>query len=151
MQEGPAGCVTKCRDWYAAYEFHRVYRAILDFCVVDLSSFYFDVLKDRLYTKAARNNSRRSAQTTIWKITSALVRLIDPVLVFTSEEIWKYLPKTKADQPSVHMSLFPEAEALRTGIAPEKGNSCERLLRIRSQVLSALETARDRKLISGSL
>ncbi len=135
----------------AAYDFHRVYHAIHDFCVVDLSSFYFDVLKDRLYTKAARNKSRRSAQTAIWKITSALVRLIAPVLVFTSEEIWRYLPKAKGEQPSVHMAEFPDAESLRTGIAPGKRNSWERLLGIRSQVLSALETARDQKLISSSL
>ena len=151
MLERTAELVTKCRDWYAAYDFHRVYHAIHDFCVVDLSSFYFDVLKDRLYTKAARNKSRRSAQTAIWKITSALVRLIAPVLVFTSEEIWRYLPKAKGEQPSVHMAEFPDAESLRTGIAPGKRNSWERLLGIRSQVLSALETARDQKLISSSL
>ena len=64
------------------------------FCIVDLSSFYFDVLKDRLYTKAPRNNSRRSAQTAVWKISSALVRLLAPILVFTTEEIWKMLPKS---------------------------------------------------------
>src|SRR6266446_740954 len=151
MLERTAELVTKCRDWYVAYDFHRVYHAIHDFCVVDLSAFYFDVLKDRLYTKAARNKSRRSAQTAIWKITSALVRLIAPVLVFTSEEIWRYLPKAKGEQPSVHMAEFPDAGSLRTGIAPGKRNSWERLLGIRSQVLSALETARDQKLISSSL
>src|SRR5216684_914727 len=151
MLERTAELVTKCREWYAGYDFHRVYHAIHDFCVVDLSSFYYDVLKDRLYTKAARNKSRRSAQTAIWKITSALVRLIAPVLVFTSEEIWRYLPKAKGEQPSVHMAEFPDAESLRTGIAPGKRNSWERLLGIRSQVLSALETARDQKLISSSL
>ncbi len=151
MLERTAELVTKCRDWYAAYDFHRVYHAIHDFCVVDLSAFYFDVLKDRLYTKAAQHKSRRSAQTAIWKITSALVRLIAPVLVFTSEEIWRHLPKAKGDQPSVHMAEFPDAESLRTGIAPGKRNSWERLLGIRSQVLSALETARDQKLISSSL
>jgi isoleucyl-tRNA synthetase len=151
MLERTAELVTKCRDWYAAYDFHRVYHAIHDFCVVDLSAFYYDVLKDRLYTKAARNKSRRSAQTTVRKITSALVRLIAPVLVFTTEEIWRHLPKAKDDQPSVHMAEFPDAESLRTGIAPGKRNSWERLLGVRSQVLSALETARDRKLISSPL
>ncbi len=151
MLERTAELVTKCRDWYVAYDFHRVYHAIHDFCVVDLSAFYFDVLKDRLYTKAARNKSRRSAQTAIWKITGALVRLIAPVLPFTSEEIWRHLPKAKGDQPSVHMAEFPDAESLRTGIAPEKRSTWESLLGIRSQVLSALETARDQKLISSSL
>ena len=64
--------------------------------MVDLSAFYFDVLKDRLYTKAPRNKSRRSAQTAVWKITSALVRLMAPILVFTAEEIWKYCRRCPA-------------------------------------------------------
>jgi len=71
MLDRTADLVKKCREWYANYEFHRVYHAIHDFCVVDLSAFYFDVLKDRLYTKAAKNKSRRSAQTAVWKISSA--------------------------------------------------------------------------------
>src|SRR6202007_3340544 len=99
MLERTAELVKKCHEWYAAYDFHRVYHAIHDFCVVDLSAFYFDVLKDRLYTKAAQNKSRASAQTAVWKISSALVCLIAPILVFTSEEIWRYLPKAKGDQP----------------------------------------------------
>src|SRR5258705_12719340 len=66
MLERAAELVTKCREWYDGYDFHRVYHAVHDFCVVDLSAFYYDVLKDRLYTKAAGNKSRRSAQTAIW-------------------------------------------------------------------------------------
>jgi isoleucyl-tRNA synthetase len=151
MLERTAELVTKCRDWYAAYDFHRVYHAIHDFCVVDLSAFYFDVLKDRLYTKAAQNKSRRSAQTAVWKITSALVRLFAPVLVFTSEEIWKHLPKVKADPPSVHMSLFPEAEALAAKIEPQKKEAWEELAKVRAAVLVKLEEARNAKSIGGSL
>src|SRR3989442_12730907 len=97
-----AELVKKCREWYAGYEFHRVYHAIHDYCVVDLSAFYFDVLKDRLYTKAPRNKSRRSPQTAGWKISSALVRIAAPILVFTSEEIWKYFPKSQVEPVSVH-------------------------------------------------
>src|SRR6267143_5570294 len=97
MLDRTAELVKKCRDWYANYEFHRVYHAIHDYCVVDLCAFYFDVLKDRLYTKAPRNKSRRSAQTAVWKISSALVRLAAPILVFTAEEIWKYLPKAPGE------------------------------------------------------
>jgi len=151
MVERTAELVTKCRDWYAAYDFHRVYHAIHDFSVVDLSSFYYDVLKDRLYTKAARNKSRRSAQTAVWKITSALVRLIAPILVFTSEEIWKYLPKAQSDPPSVHMSLFPEAEALATKIDAQKKEAWEELAKVRAAVLLKLEQARNAKSIGGSL
>src|SRR5258708_5373951 len=115
MLDRTAELVRKCRDWYANYEFHRVYHAIHDYCVVDLSAFYFDMLKDRLYTKAPRNKSRRSAQTAVWKISSALVRLAAPILVFTSEETWKYLPKSQAEPESVHMAPFPEAESLACG------------------------------------
>jgi len=107
MLDRTAELVKKCREWYANYEFHRVYHAIHDYCVVDLSAFYFDVLKDRLYTKAPGNRSRRSAQTAVWKISSALVRLAAPILVFTAEEIWKYLPKAPGATESVHMTLFP--------------------------------------------
>jgi isoleucyl-tRNA synthetase len=151
MLERTSELVTKSRDWYAAYDFHRVYHAIHDFCVVDLSSFYFDVLKDRLYTKAPKSKSRRSAQTAVWKISSALVRLIAPVLVFTSEEIWKFLPKTKTDQPSVHMALFPEAEALAAKIDPQKKEAWEELAKVRAAVLVKLEEARNAKSIGGSL
>jgi isoleucyl-tRNA synthetase len=151
MLERTAELVTKCRDWYAGYDFHRVYHALHDFCVVDLSSFYYDVLKDRLYTKAARNKSRRSAQTAIWKITSALVRLIAPVLVFTSEEIWRYLPKARGDQPSVHMALFPDAESLVAEIDRQKKEAWEDLAKVRAAVLVKLEEARNAKAIGGSL
>jgi isoleucyl-tRNA synthetase len=129
-----------------------VYHAIHDFCVVDLSAFYYDVLKDRLYTKAAKNHSRRSGQTAVWKITSALVRLATPTLVFTAEEIWKYLPKAASEPASVHMALFPEEAELRTGIAPSKANTWELLGKVRGEVLKALEIARnEKKLINSGL
>jgi isoleucyl-tRNA synthetase len=118
---------------------------------VDLSAFYFDVLKDRLYTKAPRNKSRRSAQTAVWKISSALVRLAAPILVFTSEEIWKFLPKSKSEPESVHMALFPESQALACGIAKDAAEKWERLAQVRSAVLVALEQARAAKTIGGGL
>jgi len=151
MLERTADLVKKSRDWYAAYEFHRVYHAVHDFCVVDLSAFYYDVLKDRLYTKAPRNKSRRSAQTAIWKITSALVRLITPILVFTSEEIWRHLPKEQGDPESVHISEFPAEQSLRTGISGDKIAIWELLSRVRGEVLKALEAARNEKKINSGL
>jgi len=152
MLERTADLVKKCREWYAAYEFHRVYHAIHDFCIVDLSAFYYDVLKDRLYTKAKHNKSRRSGQTAIWKITSALVRLLTPVLVFTSEESWKFLPHAAGEPGSVHIAEFPQEAELRTGLGPEKSNLWELLARVRGEVLKALETARnEKKLINSSL
>jgi isoleucyl-tRNA synthetase len=151
MLDRTAELVKKCREWYANYEFHRVYHAIHDYCVVDLSAFYFDVLKDRLYTKAPRNKSRRSAQTAVWKISSALVRLAAPILVFTAEEIWKYLPKMPGETESVHMMLFPEAVALACGIAKDAAEKWEQLAQVRSAVLVALEQARAAKIIGGGL
>jgi isoleucyl-tRNA synthetase len=152
MLERIADLVKRCREWYASYEFHRVYHAIHDFCVVDLSAFYYDVLKDRLYTKAPNNKSRRSGQTAVWTITSALMRLTVPILVFTSEEIWKYFPKTAGEPESVHMTLFPEEKELRTGIARGKTDTWELLGRVRSEVLKALEVARnEKKLINSGL
>ena len=81
---------------------------IHDFCTVDLSAFYFDVLKDRFYTFAPKNIGRRSAQTAIHRIASALVRLIAPMLVFTAEEVWKHLPHGAADpRKRPHGVRFP--------------------------------------------
>jgi isoleucyl-tRNA synthetase len=152
MLERTADLVRRCRDWYASYEFHRIYHAIHDFCVVDLSAFYYDILKDRLYTKAPNNKSRRSGQTAVWKITGALVRLAVPILVFTSEEIWKYFPKTSGEPESVHMALFPQEAELRTGIAAGKIDTWELLGRVRGEVLKALEVARnEKKLINSGL
>jgi isoleucyl-tRNA synthetase len=151
MLERTADLVKKCREWYAGYEFHRVYHAIHDFCVVDLSAFYYDVLKDRLYTKAPRSKSRRSAQTAVWKITSALVRLIAPILVFTAEEIWKYLPKAQSEHESVHMTVFEDDKSLRTDLPPNKITTWELLAKVRSEVLKSLEAARNEKKINAGL
>jgi isoleucyl-tRNA synthetase len=151
MLERTAELARKCREWYVNYEFHRVYHAIHDFCVVDLSAFYFDVLKDRLYTKAPKSKSRRSAQTAVWKIASALVRLAAPILVFTAEEIWKYLPKSPGVPESVHMTLFPEAEALACGLDKDASEKWSRLAEVRAAVLVALEQARAAKTIGGGL
>jgi isoleucyl-tRNA synthetase len=151
MLERTADLARKCKDWYAAYDFHRVYHAIHDFCVVDLSAFYFDVLKDRLYTKAAKSKSRRSAQTAVWKIAGALVRLAAPILVFTTEEIWKYLPKTKSDPESVHVSMFPTETELAAGLDFNARGVWGSLWELRAAVLSALEEARSSKLISSAL
>jgi isoleucyl-tRNA synthetase len=151
MLERTAELVRKCREWYAAYDFHRVYHAIHDYCVVDLSAFYFDVLKDRLYTKAARNPSRRSAQTAIWEITSALIRLAAPILVFTSEEIWSCLPKLPGEPESVHVAVFPDEAGLRSDVDANTKTEWEKLHTLRAGVLQDLERARTRKFINASL
>jgi isoleucyl-tRNA synthetase len=151
MLERTADLVKKCREWYAAYEFHRVYHAIHDYCVVDLSSFYYDVLKDRLYTKSANNKSRRSGQTAVWKITGALVRLLSPTLVFTAEEVWKFLPHASGEPSSVHMTLFPDAIEFAGGLGLGVAAEYEKLYWLRGQILQDLERARSQKAINASL
>jgi isoleucyl-tRNA synthetase len=151
MLDRTAELSRKCREWYAAYDFHRVYHAIHDYCVVDLSSFYWDVLKDRLYAKAPRSISRRSAQTAIWKISTALVRLLAPVLVFTTEEIWKMLPADTQGVGSVHQAEFVDADSLASGISREAVEQWARLAQVRAAVLLALEQARAAKAIGGGL
>jgi isoleucyl-tRNA synthetase len=151
MLERTAELVKKCREWYTAFDFHRVYHALHDYCVVDLSAFYFDVLKDRLYTKAAKNRSRRSAQTAIWKITSALVRLAAPILVFTSEEVWTHMPKLPGEPDSVHLVVFPEDAALRSNLDAKAKAEWEKLHSLRAKVLQDLERSRTQKFLNASL
>jgi isoleucyl-tRNA synthetase len=143
--------VKQCLAWYEKFEFHRAYHAIHDFCTVDLSAFYFDVLKDRLYTSASKNVGRRSAQTSVHRIADALVRLVAPVLVFTAEEVWKYLPRGEGESESVHMAMFPSAEKLEAAVSNEVAKKWDRLLAIREDVLKSLEPARAEKLITSGL
>jgi isoleucyl-tRNA synthetase len=149
MLQRTADLVEKCRGWYEQFEFHRVFHAIHDFCVVDLSAFYFDVLKDRLYTFAKFNPARRSGQTAIYRMAHALLRLLAPITVFTAEEIWKFFPHRAGEPDSIHMTLFPNTSDLKIQFAGM--DSWPKRLEVRSDVLSALETARANKLISASL
>ncbi len=138
------------RDWYDAMEFHRVYHAINQFCVSDLSAVYLDVLKDRMYTFAPSNPQRRSAQTAIWKITEALVRLIAPILSFTAEEIWQYLPKVEGRESSVHIAHFPKPEELAQNTAALLADWTQ-IFAARNEVLKSLEEARKEKHIGKAL
>jgi len=127
--------------WYGDFQFHRVYQAVNEFCIVDLSAFYLDVLKDRLYTFAPQSLERRSAQTVLWRIAEALVRLVAPILTFTSDEVWQYLPAV-ADRPtSVHLAHFPKADEFGPA-DPAFLEDWRSLLLIRDEVLKALEADR---------
>jgi len=151
MLSRTADLAKQCRGWYESFEFHRVFHALHDFAVVDLSAFYFDVLKDRLYTFAPRNRARRSAQTAVYRIASALLRLATPIIAFTAEEIWRYFPRAAGDVESAHLALFPSAEELGLPLDATKAANWEELLALRTQVLRALEDARNAKTISGAL
>ncbi|HEV2521136.1 MAG TPA: isoleucine--tRNA ligase [Candidatus Acidoferrales bacterium] len=151
MLSRAANLVAQCRNWYEAFEFHRVFHALHDFAVVDLSAFYFDVLKDRLYTFAPKNHARRSAQTAVYRISKALLGLLTPITVFTAEEIWKYFPRVSGDPQSAHLALFAMPEALGSSFDAAKAANWEKLLLVRTEVLRALEAARNAKTISGAL
>jgi isoleucyl-tRNA synthetase len=141
----------ECRAWYENFEFHRVYHALHDFITVDLSAFYFDILKDRLYTFAASGRERRSAQTSIWRISDALLRLFTPTLVFTAEEIWKHFPKQAGALGSIHTSQFRKIEELSPGFDSARAIHWKTLLETRQDVLKALEESRNSKQIAGGL
>lgn len=139
--------IQKVTDAYEKYDFHQVYQLIHHFCTVFLSQFYFDVLKDRLYTEIANSLRRRSSQTVMHEILLALVKLIHPILPHTTEEVWKHIPET--EEISVELTLFPEVDADRFDAEFEE--QWEALLNVRTEVLKALETARAEKQIGNSL
>ncbi len=144
------------RKWYEEFAFHKIYHRVNHFCIVDLSAFYFDVLKDRLYISSPRSAARRSAQTAIWRIGDALVRLLAPILSFTSEEVWQHLPKAASPQESVHLAQFPDsAEILGDAAIPGADSKLDEdwtaLRSVRDEVLKALEEARNNKLIGTGL
>ncbi|MGO9210756.1 MAG: isoleucine--tRNA ligase [Terriglobales bacterium] len=144
------------REWYTGFLFHKAYQRILNFCVVDLSAVYFDVLKDRLYTWAPGSRGRRSAQTAIWRIGEALVRLLAPMMSFTADEVWRYLPRAAGRPESVHLAQFLGGTEITGSISSIEGldlvrSDWETLLGVRSEVLKALEEARNAKLIGGGL
>ncbi len=139
--------VERVEKSYDDYEFHVLYHAVHNFCSVDMSSFYLDVLKDRLYTARDGSLARRSAQTAMYRILDALTRLIAPVLSFTAEDIWAHLPGEREE--SVHLASVPCFET--SLLDAELEARYEKLLMVRSDVSKALELARATKLIGHSL
>ena len=141
----------KVLAWYAAFEFHRVYHAVNEFAVVDLSNFYIDVLKDRMYTFAPISHARRSAQTVLWKITETLVRLVAPILSFTADEVWDYLPKVEGREVSVHLAQFPKPEEVFSEDPAALLEEWKQIFAVRDEALRTLEEARQAKRIGKGL
>jgi isoleucyl-tRNA synthetase len=142
--------VARCRIWYDEFAFHKVYRAVYDFATTDLSNIYFDVLKDRLYTSSTKSKARRSAQTALYRLVQALVRLLAPILSFTTEEVWGHLGAAG----SVHTAYFPEPGDLTEGLGAEHRARMEnwnKLFPVRDEVLKSLEAARQEKTIGAPL
>jgi len=133
---------------YQDYEYHVLYHAIHNFCVLDMSSFYLDIAKDRLYCSLAGAPGRRAAQTVMYRVAKTLVRMLAPVLSHTAEEVWGYLPKEAGDPESVHLTDWP----VPSGVSPDGlKERWSRLGSVREEVSRSLEEARARKVIGGSL
>ena len=158
MLRQTASMASDVKNSYREFAFHRIYHRVNHFCVVDLSAFYFDVLKDRLYISAPNSSGRRAAQTAIWRIGEELVRLLAPIMSFTCDEVWRYLPKMPAREESVHLALFSSGDlGGETRGGPKEEGPLEAdqdwisLRAVRDEVLKALEEARNSKQIAGSL
>jgi len=140
LKEKVFACYNDC-------EFHVLYHAVNGFCTVEMSAFYLDILKDRVYTSKADSLKRRSAQTVMYSILDALVRMTAPVLSFTAEEVWKAMPGER--EASVHLAEFPALNAAyKDATLAER---YEKIMKVRAEVSKALELARVQKTIGHSL
>ena len=134
---------------YEAYDYGTIFQALNTFTNIDLSAFYADVSKDRLYTFATRSPERRSAQTAMYRIADGLTRLMAPVLSFTADEVWQYLPGRREE--SVHIAVFPTLDELLTLTDAELTARWDALVAVREQVLAEIEPLRKSKQIGSSL
>jgi len=132
---------------YRDYEFHLAFHRLHQFCAVEMSAIYLDVLKDRLYISQAASPARRSAQSTLYELLFDLTRLMAPILSFTAEEVWEHLPGTRREE-SVHLASFPE---VAQGLPDEDLLAkYEFLLKVRDEINRGLEEARKGKVLSTS-
>jgi len=142
-----AGLIARVEKAYQDYEFHVIYHAIHNFCAIDLSAFYLDILKDRIYTSAKSSLEYRSARTAIYLILDALTRMLAPVLSFTSDEIWAEIPGDR--EASVHLAAAPDNQGAWRDPALEE--RYEKLQKVRGAISKVLEVARSEKNIGQSL
>ncbi|MBM3299397.1 MAG: isoleucine--tRNA ligase, partial [Deltaproteobacteria bacterium] len=142
--------IHRVRKAYEDFEFHVVFHTLYNYCTVDLSSLYLDILKDRLYVERWDGELRRSAQTALFHILSALVRLMAPILAFTSDEVWSMFDLDEGKHESVHLTSFP-APVPGVELTQDESDNWERMLPLRQLVAKALEEGRSSKLIGSSL
>jgi isoleucyl-tRNA synthetase len=141
--------IEKVRRAYEEFEPYVIYQLVHNFCVVDMSAFYLDVLKDRLYVYKAGSRERKSAQSALFRILVALTRLIAPILAFTAEEIWDHVPAFTGKEESVHLGTMPSVDpAMKDEGLKVKW---DRILKLRQEVSKVLEGARRDKVIGHSL
>ena len=140
----------KVKNGYESFEFYEVYHAVQKFCIVDMSNFYLDVLKDRLYVEKSNGVERRTAQTTIYIILNALVKMIAPILSYTSEEIWKYMPHFESEKTE-SIFLNDMSENVNLEITEEFIDKWDKIHKIRNEIKKILEIQRKNKIIGSSL
>jgi isoleucyl-tRNA synthetase len=151
-----ADVAAECRAWYDQMLFHRIYQRLNEFFAVDLSAQYFDILKDRLYTFPRSSRERKSAQTALWRIGEALLRLVAPILSFSADEAWQFMPQLLSRPESVHLSLFPSAVDI-TGEIRDREQALQvradwdYLFTVRELALRQLEELRNNKTIKANL
>lgn len=142
--------IKDCTDAYDVYDFHNAYHAINQFCVVDMSAFYLDIIKDRLYTSKTDSVERRAAQTAMYEILSSLVRILAPMTCYTAEEIWKYMPhKDGENKESVMLEYYPKVNPQYDN--KELEETWDKYIKIKDEVAKKLELARANKEIGLSL
>ncbi len=142
--------IDKVNEGYDSFDFHIAFHAIHNFCVIDMSNFYLDIIKDRLYCEKEESLLRRSAQTAMYRILSAVARLAAPIISFTAEEIWQFMPHSSDDdRESVFLNQMP----VKSGLAEdtEFTEKWSFIYGIRESVNKVLEEARNSKLIGKSL
>ncbi len=146
---------TKITAAYHDYEFHLVIHTLNHFCAAELSAFYFDILKDRLYCEGKRSRLRRSAQTALYDLVQAITRLMAPILTFTAEEVWQAMPESwqpETERATILMSRFPKSQPTTMNAMDDRlAARWERLRALREEVAKALEEARQTKTIGSSL
>ncbi|MEW6350340.1 MAG: isoleucine--tRNA ligase [Thermodesulfobacteriota bacterium] len=142
--------ITRVRKAYEDFDFHVVFHTLYNYCTVDLSAYYLDILKDRLYVEKVDGLKRRSAQTALHHVLSALVRLMAPILAFTAEEVWSSMHRGATKAGSVHVAAFPEPLP-GIDLSNEERSRWNTVMEFREEVCKALEQARAAKEIGSSL
>jgi isoleucyl-tRNA synthetase len=141
--------IKRVTEAYEDHQFHVVFYTLYNYCTVDLSALYLDVLKDRLYTTKAKSVARRSGQTAMFTILKAMTQLLAPILTFTAEEVWAAMPDWKGKEASVHLTQFPQVndKYLNAGI----GERWKTMIDAKAEIAKAIEQARKEKVIGHSL
>ncbi len=141
--------IKRVTEAYESHQFHVVFYTLYNYCTVDLSALYLDVLKDRLYTSKAKSIARRSGQTAMFTILKAMTRLLAPILTFTAEEVWSALPAWKEKEASIHLTQFPQVNEQFFNV--DLGERWKVMIDAKAEISKAIEQARKEKVIGHSL